>query len=287
MSSLASPAQQQRARAGDAIFRYPDFAKVTQADFRGEKIAIFIHGFTAESSYMAELMQQFSGAGFTSLAFEYACFRGIDHAAKNLSQLLTLFDGEQTISGNRLVLVGHSMGGLVARALVALEGGSRFVRKVITLGSPHGGTLLDAKMLRYMAYWGEAIGGVNPRGFSPCSASAMQLLGADGPSPLIGRLATSCAENVEFFSISGGYAQLDFGKGFAKNFLINQYLQKRLSRPNDGLVSERSSDLTKIRFSPPAPVCTHVNGYNDYPHTNHTYLTENQSVALTAIQCAK
>ena len=37
-------------------------------------------------------------------------------------------------------LVGHSMGGVVARYYVSLAGGDPFVRNVITLGSPHAGT---------------------------------------------------------------------------------------------------------------------------------------------------
>lgn len=41
----------------------------------------------------------------------------------------------------QLVLVAHSMGGLVCRAYLARHGGDR-VRRMVTLGSPHNGTLL-------------------------------------------------------------------------------------------------------------------------------------------------
>ncbi len=40
----------------------------------------------------------------------------------------------------RLHIVGHSQGGLVARAYVQLHGGERRVKSVITLGTPHHGT---------------------------------------------------------------------------------------------------------------------------------------------------
>lgn len=287
MPSFVTPAQQRSARVGDAILRFPDFAKATQGDFGQKKVAIFIHGFTADANYMRDLMHQFDGAGFATFAFEYECFRGIDEAAKSLYQLLALLDGGQSISGNRVVLVGHSMGGLVARALITLENGARFVRKVITLGSPNAGTLTNATMLRYMANWGEAISGANPRGYSPKCKSALQLLGKDGAHPLVNRLMLPSLAPVEFYSISGGYNQLDFGKGFWKNFLSNRYLQKHLTSPNDGLVSELSSDLSQAVFSACAPGCRHINNYPDYSNTNHTYLSNNQSIALQAIQCAQ
>jgi hypothetical protein len=43
--------------------------------------------------------------------------------------------------GERVVLVGHSLGGLIARYYVQRLGGDRHVRTVVTLGTPHSGTL--------------------------------------------------------------------------------------------------------------------------------------------------
>jgi pimeloyl-ACP methyl ester carboxylesterase len=43
--------------------------------------------------------------------------------------------------GERVALVCHSMGGLAARAYLRRYGGAR-VERVITLGTPHGGTVL-------------------------------------------------------------------------------------------------------------------------------------------------
>lgn len=140
-----------------------------------------------------------------------------------------------------------------------------------------------------MAYWGEAVGGANPRGFTTQSTSAMQLLYADPPPKLLDRLKPASAANVGvvYYSISGGYAQLDFGKGFWKNFLINKYLQKRIGKHNDGLVPETSSDLSRPVFNACAPGCVHVNNYSAYSSTNHSYLVNNQIVALHAIECAQ
>lgn len=289
MISAPSPAQAQAARVGDAILRFSDGLKATQADFGSRKGAVFVHGFTADASYMRDLMHQFSGAGFACFAFQYACHRGIDHAARSLVQLLTLLDVNSNISSNRVVLVGHSMGGLVARAAVALFGGAAFARKVITLGTPNDGTLQNRWLPRLMAYWGEAVGGVNPRGFAPQGTSGRQLIKSDPSPPLIDRMkkAAPSGGHVEFFSISGGYGQLDFGKGYWKNVLINNYLQGRLPNPNDGLVGENSSNLSLPAFAAAAPGCVHANSYIAYPHTNHTYLVNNQEVALVALSYAQ
>jgi hypothetical protein len=140
-----------------------------------------------------------------------------------------------------------------------------------------------------MAHWGEAVSGLNPRGFSLKSASAIQLLGADGPDPLLGKLKKPLPANsgVEFYSLSGGYPRLDFGKGLLRNLLFNTYLQRYLGLPNDGLIPEASSDLSEQQFGACAPGCQHINSYPDYAGLNHTYLVRNQWLALTAIQCAK
>ena len=49
----------------------------------------------------------------------------------------------RTLTGaDKVILVGHSMGGLVARVYLYQLGGRTFVKKLITLGSPHEGTVL-------------------------------------------------------------------------------------------------------------------------------------------------
>ena len=63
-------------------------------------------------------------------------------------------------SHQRVVLVCHSMGGLVARAWIARRGGAARVAKLITLGSPHHGTELarfgvghNVRQMRYGNEW--------------------------------------------------------------------------------------------------------------------------------------
>lgn len=289
MIPVMTQAQATRGRKGAAILRYPDLQPATIADVGQRKIVLLVHGLTADASYLYELMRQFDGAGYTPLAFEYPCYDGIDAAAKDLAALLSGLDQHKALSGPRIVVVGHSMGGLVARALIALEGGARYVRTVITLGSPHSGTLGSARIPLYMAYWGEAVCGLNPRGFSFKSASVIQLLRKDRPTPLLDTLmqVAPASQRVDYYSFSGGYNRIDFGKGYLKNALFNAYLQKHLPLPNDGLVPEVSSDLSQKQFSKCAPGCRHFRPQPNFGTLNHTYLIQNHLLALTTIQCAK
>lgn len=237
---------------------------------------------------MNSLMHQFDGAGFKALVFEYASFRGIDHAAKSLEGLLDLMTQPPDLH-RRAVIVAHSMGGLVARAFVLLGGGARYVKRVITLGTPHGGTLKKARFAHYFASWGEHLSGLNPEGFAPSCASALQLIGADTPNRLLDRLrdAPAPAFPVTFCTISGGYGRLEFGTNSVQNYFANLWLQRHLSMPNDGLVEDSSSDLSNWSDSTVLPTCTHINTYVEFPFTNHSYLIENQTVQLLAIQFAR
>jgi triacylglycerol lipase len=64
-------------------------------------------------------------------------FAGIDHLAGQLHQRIETLVAET--AADRVVLVTHSMGGLVARAYLRRHGSSR-VAQLVTLGSPHRGT---------------------------------------------------------------------------------------------------------------------------------------------------
>lgn len=281
---MISAAQAQRSRGGSQLLVFPDCRDAQHADFRRPRTVVLIHGFTADASYMRKLGNAFIGAGYTAFAYEYACYQGIDYAARALVDLFKQQDAR--LSVHKTVLVGHSMGGLVARAFVALEGGDRWVRKVITLGTPHAGTLRHAKVLQRFAQLGERLTGLNPRGYGMSSASALQLMQADGQEPLLQRI-NAATPAVPCLSISGGHANLDFGRGIVKNYFANRWLQKRLSQPNDGLVSESSSDLTCVLVNPAPGPCSHHCHYTDYPNVNHSYLVENQAVAWEAVNFSK
>jgi pimeloyl-ACP methyl ester carboxylesterase len=72
------------------------------------------------------------------LAFPYDFRLGVDAAADTLEGVIAT-RLRRLGRDTQLVLVGHSMGGLVARRWVARYGHTRQCRAVITLGTPHGG----------------------------------------------------------------------------------------------------------------------------------------------------
>lgn len=75
------------------------------------------------------------------VAFPFDFRRSVEEAARELARSvysrldhLGWSDGEQ-----RVVVVAHSMGGLVARSWVGVNGGHRVCRGIVTLGTPHRG----------------------------------------------------------------------------------------------------------------------------------------------------
>jgi len=79
-------------------------------------------------------------AGFDAVFHDYDWRLGVDELGCQLAQRLAAEPGEQA-------LVGHSMGGLVCRAALALPGAAR-VRRVVLLGAPNAGSFACVQALR-------------------------------------------------------------------------------------------------------------------------------------------
>jgi len=291
--SIASQAQAEK--VGAAILKLlptGDFSKAIPSDFKNGKVVIFIHGFTADAAYMLPMMQEFELNGYVALAFNYPCYRGIDYAARSLYQLLEKYDGLNggAISTDRITVVGHSMGGLVARALVGPESGHKYVRKVFTVGSPNAGTLHDSRVLQWYVTWGESLSGLVYGGYIKSSKSALQLMWADGPEPFLAKLQNTKvpAGLVEFHSFSGGKNFLTLGKGGGlRERVLNIFIQKHFgNKTNDGLVLESSTDLSHPRFALCANGGVHHNGYADFEVLNHSHLCESQILNLEILSYA-
>lgn len=264
--------------------------------FIGEHIAIFIHGLTKDSSYLSTMMASFANAGITPLAFNYPSLNGIDKAAADLASLLTAInvsaDGKIS-SSRKIVLVCHSSGGLIGRALISFYKGNQFVRRVVTLGTPHDATLTDSSLIRCFITLGEYYTGLTTGGYSSSCRSALQLTKQDSDGPYLEKLLNAMPEkpDVEFLSISGGRNMLKFGENLFRNRLINAFLQWKLGPGrNDGLVSETSSDFSDAKFRSCAPKCVPHFGlgtYDEYDTINHSFMIENQRVILEAANFVK
>lgn len=111
------------------------------ADCRPQTVLLFVHGFFSNAGFWVPFKRYFFGQGLRAMYTinldpEFVSIDTyVDQLAVRVKQICTTYDQR------KLILVGHSMGGLVCRAYVGRYG-SDSVQQVITLGSPHHGTLL-------------------------------------------------------------------------------------------------------------------------------------------------
>ncbi|MEO7497599.1 MAG: alpha/beta fold hydrolase, partial [Massilia sp.] len=122
---------------------------------------LLLHGYVCNSGYWSHLLPHLRA-------------RRISHAAPDLEPLMGAIDDYVPMVAHALeqlcarsgagqaVIVGHSMGGLVARAYLRAHGSAR-VARVITLGTPHHGTGLAQ--------------------FGPGENAVQMRRAADGPQP--------------------------------------------------------------------------------------------------------
>lgn len=87
------------------------------------------------------LQLRLQAAGFDARLYEYDWRWGLPELGAQLAGLL------RTERSRPIALIGHSMGGLVARAALAGPGLEQ-VRTLITLGTPHGGSFAALQALR-------------------------------------------------------------------------------------------------------------------------------------------
>jgi len=105
-----------------------------------------IDGYSALSKYIQSTLNLTPGENYFEFAYDWRLDNRI--SARRLQQVAVgwLEQRRKHYPDARLVLIGHSMGGLVARYFVEVLGGWRDTRRLITLGTPHRGSVksLDA-----------------------------------------------------------------------------------------------------------------------------------------------
>jgi predicted alpha/beta hydrolase family esterase len=101
---------------------------------------VVIHGFGMGRASFWWLARRLAARGYGPvLGYQYDYYRSLDEAAQRLAFYLEARGIEET------ALVGHSLGGIVARAYASSYDPERRARAVVTLGSPHGGSVLLAR----------------------------------------------------------------------------------------------------------------------------------------------
>lgn len=108
-------------------------------------LVVFVHGLGGhESQWSADYLRAAESAGAVPLTVRYTTGQAIADSGAELARLLDRVVSSWPIPVLRIVLVGHSMGGLVIREALAHGGAWRcLVVDVVTLGTPHSGAPLE------------------------------------------------------------------------------------------------------------------------------------------------
>lgn len=112
-------------------------AKVKQA----QSVLLLVHGIIGDTEEMAKTFQIAIDGGYDLvMTYDYENLNTpIEEIAVILKGKLTDV-GFNENDGRKLVLVAHSMGGLVSRYMIEELGGDKFVDKLIMAGTPNGGS---------------------------------------------------------------------------------------------------------------------------------------------------
>ncbi len=101
-----------------------------------DRVVVFVHGWGAAGAVFEPMRAEVERAlGVPTLDFTYGSMSSFASVTGGLAELL-----DRVADGRRLDLVGHSLGGLVARWYVQELGGARHVERLVTLATPHAGT---------------------------------------------------------------------------------------------------------------------------------------------------
>jgi pimeloyl-ACP methyl ester carboxylesterase len=100
---------------------------------------IVLHGYAMNRANYVPLAYRMARAGLGPiLGFEYWTLGRIAAGARQLGWFID--DVLAQTGADSVDVIGHSMGGVVARYYVTFAGGDGIVKNLVTLGSPHGGT---------------------------------------------------------------------------------------------------------------------------------------------------
>lgn len=124
---------------------------------------LLLHGFLCNSAVWRSLQTRLRSAGFGPIeALDVEpLLADIDTQAREVApRLLAL---QRRCDGERVIIIAHSMGGLIARALLR-DLGAGAIRRVVTIASPHHGTTLvrglpwpDTRQMSRASPWLQAL----------------------------------------------------------------------------------------------------------------------------------
>ncbi|MCR4300401.1 MAG: alpha/beta fold hydrolase [Sulfuricaulis sp.] len=165
---------------------------------------VLVHGLWFPGCLLTVLGRQLRRQGFKIYIFSYPSVRSdlIDNAAR-LSRFL------ETLDADTVHLVGHSLGGILIRALFQNHPRQKPGR-VVTLGTPHGGSRVAAHLSQHVI-WRRVMG----KGTAQLLAAVPQQWAA--PPCDVGAICGT------------------------RSLGIGRFLVRHLPRPNDGLLTVKES----------------------------------------------
>ncbi|CAN5558166.1 hypothetical protein BH09MYX1_BH09MYX1_14250 [soil metagenome] len=115
-----------------------DIAPVLPEARHGDYVVVLVHGFLASAGVWRPLRHHIeANTGAHVASFTHTPGTRVERIAKSLANLI-----DRMPKGVRVHIIGHSLGGLVARWYVQELGGHERVVQTVSLASPFGGTPL-------------------------------------------------------------------------------------------------------------------------------------------------
>jgi len=178
---------------------------------------VLLHGLWFSGYILFVLARRLRRQGFTVHAFSYPSVRAdLGANAERLARFLG------TLDADIVHLVGHSLGGILIRALFHRHP-QQIPGRIVTLGAPHGGSRVAQRLSRY-AFWRWVMG-----------KGVIQLLA--------GTLPPWTSPPREIGVICG-----------TRSFGMGRLLVRDLPLPNDGLLTVKESALPVAREHLALPV---------------------------------
>lgn len=125
----------------------------------GERVVVFVHGFMAAGPVfdpMRAYVEERVGVG--TLDLTYGPLERFESVVDRLASVI-----EGAGAGRPVDVVGHSLGGIVARWYLQERGGASRVDRLVTLASPHAGTRA-ARMAATPIARGSLLDAIRPEG---------------------------------------------------------------------------------------------------------------------------
>jgi triacylglycerol esterase/lipase EstA (alpha/beta hydrolase family) len=102
---------------------------------------ILLHGLFQNRSCLYWLQHQLRAKGYTNIiSINTPPWRDLETLTEELSRKID--ELQIKLKAEKVILIGHSMGGIIARNYIQNRGGAKHVQAMITLGAPHHGSKL-------------------------------------------------------------------------------------------------------------------------------------------------